>query len=115
MIKPIKPAGVDLYIKALPYRCLCKMVALNQNGGNSNLICKTFVSVDMELQIWHRPSLMHRNPKLLVTEQLVSDPLLDCLDLEELNFKSRLLLPAATDRFCGVVNNETLVDKVAKE
>lgn len=51
----------------------------------------------------------------LVTEQRVSDPLLSCPVLEAFGLNTRDLLAAAADRFCGVVNDEKLVDYVIEE
>lgn len=80
----MRAASVDLDIQALPRERLLEMVASNEIGGGSKLVCKTIVSVDMQLHIRHGSSLMLRNLKLLGTEQRARDLLLDRPILEAL-------------------------------
>lgn len=91
------------------------MAAENSDGQRSKIIFNKTAYIYTDVHIRHGSTLMIRNLKWLVTEQLVATPLLGLLVLDALDLNPRDLLAAAADRFSGSIDAERLVGTFAED
>lgn len=79
-------------------------VDMGEEGESLKMVCKACAYCDVELHVWYCRTLIVRNVLWMVTEQLLSKPLLDRPTLEALGFNTKVILAAAAERLYGEID-----------